>query len=210
MEIIGVVSDTKNANLRQAHRDVVYFPVSVGDWSALLVRPKTGISHEAVETELRSAFAAVSKQITVETAPLEQAVQRSMRRDRLIAQLSTAFGILGILLASIGLYAAIAHSVSSRTREIGIRIAIGAKARDVIWMVLRESLGVTIVGILIGLPAAIAGSRLIGSLLFDVSPSDPATLTASAATLGLTGIAAAWWPARRASRLDPSSTLRCE
>jgi putative ABC transport system permease protein len=209
-EIIGVVSDTKNVNLRDAGKDVAYLPISAGGWSALLVRPKTGIAHEAVEAEIRSAFAAVSKQITVEVAPLERAVQRSMNRDRLIAQLSAAFGILGILLASIGLYAAIAHSVSSRTREIGIRIAIGAKARDVIWMVLSESLRVTTAGLLIGLPAAIAGSRLIGSLLFGVSPSDPPTLAVSAAVLALTGALAAWWPARRATRLDPSSTLRCE
>jgi len=159
---------------------------------------------------MRAAFAAVAKDVPVKIAPLEEAVQRSLSRDRLVAQLSAAFGLLGILLASIGLYAAIAHSVSSRTREIGIRLAIGAKARDVIRMVLRESLRVTAIGVMIGLPLAMAGSRLISALLFEVSPSDPPTLVISALFLALTGIAAAWWPARRASRLDPSTTLRCE
>jgi predicted permease len=209
-EIIGVVRDTKNASLRDAGKDVAYLPISAGGWSALLVRPKAGVSHEAVEAEIRAAFAVASKQITVDVAPLEQAVQRSINRDRLIAQLSTAFGILGVLLASVGLYAAIAHSVASRTREIGIRIAVGAKARDVVWMVLRESLRVTVVGLLIGLPAAIAGAQLIGSLLFGLSPSDPATLTISALMLTLTGLLAGWWPARRAARLDPSTSLRSE
>lgn len=209
-EIIGVVKDTRNTSLRTAPRDQVYMPASVAEANPLVARPAAGVALRAVEVEMRVAFAAIAKQVPVKIAPLEDAVQRSLSRDRLVAQLSAAFGILGVLLASIGLYAAIAHSVGSRTREISIRIAIGAKARDIIWMVLRESLRVTTVGIVIGLPAALAGSRLVGSLLFDVSPSDPAALIASAAMLGLTGIAAAWWPARRASRLDPSSTLRCE
>ena len=210
MEIIGVVKDTKNTSLRAAHRDLVYFPSSLVGANPVVARPAAGVAPRVVEAEMRAAFAAVAKDAPVKIAPLEDAVQRSLSRDRLIARLSAAFGILGILLASIGLYAAIAHSVSSRTREIGIRIAIGAKARDVIWMVLRESLRVTTIGVLIGLPAAIAGSRLIGSLLFEVSPSDPPTLAVSAAVLALTGALAGWWPARRAARLDPSSTLRCE
>jgi putative ABC transport system permease protein len=210
MEIIGVVKDTKNVSLRGAQRDLVYFPPSLVGASPVVARPAAGVAPRVVEGEMRAAFAAIAKGVPVEIAPLEDAVQRSLSRDRLVARLSAAFGILGILLASIGLYAAIAHSVSTRTREIGIRIAIGAKARDVIWMVLRESLRVTTIGVLIGLPAAIAGSRLIGSLLFEVSPSDPPTLAVSAAVLALTGASAGWWPARRAARLDPSSTLRCE
>ena len=210
MEIIGVVKDTKNTSLRAGHRDLVYFPSSLVGSNPVVARPAAGVAPRVVEAEMRAAFAAVAKDVPVKIAPLEEAVQRSLSRDRLVAQLSAAFGLLGILLASIGLYAAIAHSVSSRTREIGIRLAIGAKARDVIRMVLRESLRVTAIGVMIGLPLAMAGSRLISALLFEVSPSDPPTLVISALFLALTGIAAAWWPARRASRLDPSTTLRCE
>ena len=185
-------------------------PASLDGWSAIVARPKPGIAVSAVEHEIRSAFADVAKQVPVEIARLEDAVQKSIGRDRLVAQLSAAFGLLGILLASMGLYAAIAHSVSTRTREIGIRIAIGATARDVIWMVLKQSLIVTAIGMAIGLPAAIAGSRLVSSLLFEVSPSDPWTLAASAAVLAVTGVVAGWWPARRAARLDPARTLRFE
>ena len=171
---------------------------------------KPGVTAETVEAEIREAFATVSKDIEVDAGPIEEAVQRSLGRDRLVARLSAVFGALGIVLASMGLYAAIAHSVSSRTREIGIRIAVGASARRVSWMVLKQSLAVTAIGVLVGLPLAIAGSRLISTLLFDVSPSDPATLIVSATVLALTGLLAGWWPARRAARLDPSKTLRFE
>ena len=210
VEIIGVVKDTKNRNLRDPQADVTYLPLPTDLWSAVVARAKPGVSSTTVEAEMRAAFARVSTDIEVDAGPIEEAVQRSLGRDRLVARLSAVFGVLGILLASMGLYAAIAHSVSSRTREIGIRIAVGASARRVSWMVLKQSLGVTAVGLLIGLPLAIAGSRLISSLLFQVSPSDPATLIASATVLAVTGLLAGWWPARRAARLDPSKTLRFE
>jgi ABC-type antimicrobial peptide transport system permease subunit len=100
--------------------------------------------------------------------------------------------------------------VSSRTREIGIRIAIGAATRDVIWMVLKESFRVTVIGVLIGVPVAIAGSHLIDSLLFEVAPSDPMTLIAAAIMLGITALLAAWIPSRRAARINPSRTLKYE
>jgi ABC-type antimicrobial peptide transport system permease subunit len=209
MEIIGVVKDTKT-NLRGAQRDVVYIPSSMVATNPVVARPAAGVAPRVVEAEMRAAFAAVAKDVPVTIAPLEDAVQRTLSRDRLVAQLSAALGVLGVLLAAVGLYAAIAHSVASRTREIGIRMAVGARTRDVIWMVLRQSLVVTAAGVAIGLPAAIGGSRFVSSLLFEVSPSDPATLVASTLVLALTGLAAGWWPARRAAQLDPSSMLKCE
>jgi ABC-type antimicrobial peptide transport system permease subunit len=175
-----------------------------------MARAGSGVTTATVESEIRSAFSAVANQLPLEIAPLEEAVQATIGRDRLVAQLSAAFGILGIVLASMGLYAAIAHTVSSRTREIGIRIALGAATRHVIWMVLKESLRVTAIGVLIGVPVAIAGSHLIDSLLFGVASSDPITLIASTAILGVTALLAAWLPSRRAARINPSRTLKYE
>ena len=209
-EVVGVVKDVKNTSLRDPMKDVTYRPISTDGWGAVMVRARQGVTTAAVEGEIRAAFSALAKQVPLELAPLEDAVQKTIGRDRLVAQLSAVFGMLGVLLASIGLYAAIAHTVSSRTREIGIRIAIGAATRDVIWMVLKESLRVTAIGVLIGVPVAVAGSRLIDSLLFEVAPSDPMTLIASTIVLGITALLAAWVPSRRAARINPSWTLKYE
>ena len=209
VQIIGVVSDVRSATLR-TERDEYFRPAAVGGWSIVVARPKAGVPSDSIMALMQTAFAEVAKDEPVEIAPLEAAVQKTIARDRLIARLSAAFAALGIVLAMIGLYAAIAHSVSSRTREIGIRIAIGAGVRDVMWMVLKHGITVTALGVAVGVPLAIVGSRLIRSLLFEVSPTDPAALGASTALLALTGLAAGLWPARRAAKLDPSQTLRFE
>jgi len=209
VQIIGVVRDARSATLR-VDRDEYFSPVSAGGWSIIVARPRPGVSLDVVTTAIRTAFAETAKDVEVEVAPLEDAIQKTIGRDRLVARLSVAFAALGIVLATIGLYAAIAHSVSSRTREIGIRIAIGAGVRDVMWMVLRQGMAVTALGVTIGLPLAILGSRLIRGLLFEVSPTDPLALGASTMLLALTGMAASLWPARRAAKLDPSQTLRFE
>lgn len=209
VEIIGVVNDVRSATLR-TERDEYFRPMALDGWSPLFARPRPGVSVDTVIGLMQTAFAEAAKDATVEIAPLEARVQRTMGRDRLVARLSAAFAALGIVLAIIGLYAAIAHSVTSRTREIGIRIAIGAGARDVMWMVLKNGLAVTALGVAIGLPLAVLGGRMIRTLLFEVSPTDPLALGGSALVLALTGLAAGVWPARRAAKLDPSQTLRFE
>jgi predicted permease len=209
VEIVGVVSDVRSTTLRE-QRDESFRPVTIGNWSIVVARPRAGVSLDAVTALIQKTFAETAKEIVVKVAPLEAAVQKTMGRDRLVARLSVAFAALGIVLATIGLYAAIAHSVSSRTREIGIRIAIGADSRDVMWMVLKHGVGVIALGVVIGLPVAVLGSRLIRSLLYEVSPTDPVALAASSALLALTGLTAGLWPARRAAKLDPSQTLRFE
>jgi putative ABC transport system permease protein len=209
-EIIGVVKDSKDSNLREAERDRVFVPLGSAQWSALLVRAKDGVSAPVCETEIRSVLTAVAKNVPVETGTLDGAVQKSLGRDRLIAQLSTALGLLGLLLASIGLYGTTAYSVTSRIREIGLRIALGASPVDVIRLVCRQNWWVTSVGVLIGLPAAFGASRLVESLLFGVSATDPGTLALAVALLSGVGLSAGMRPALRAARLDPSRSLRYE
>jgi ABC-type antimicrobial peptide transport system permease subunit len=130
--------------------------------------------------------------------------------ERLAASLSAAFGILATILASVGLYGVMAFLVARRTREIGIRMALGALARDVLWIVMQEVLILLSVGIVIGLPLAILGLQLVKSQLYGLTPYDPATI--SLAVLGIVIVAAlsGYLPARRATRVDPVTSLRYE
>ena len=131
-------------------------------------------------------------------------------QDRLLAFLSALFGGLGVTLAVIGLYGLVSYSVARRTREIGIRISVGAQGGHLVWLFLREILVLLATGMLIGLPMALALARWIESMLYHVSPSDPAGIAATLALLAFTGVTATWFPARRALHADPVRALRHE
>jgi len=128
----------------------------------------------------------------------------------LMATLSGFFGVLALVLASIGLYGILAYNVAGRTNEIGLRMALGAARRDVIWMVLREALLLTLIGVLIGVPLAVASGRLVSSLLFGLTPSDPLSIGLAAIVMLAVAALASYLPARRAAQVDPMVALRYE
>ena len=130
--------------------------------------------------------------------------------ERLFAGLVSGFGVLAALLAAIGLFGVMAYTVVRRTREIGIRLALGATISGVRWMVLRESVLIVLGGLALGLPAALALSRLVQTMLYGLKPHDAWSFTLAAIVMAAIGAAAAWIPARRASRVDPMTALRCE
>jgi putative ABC transport system permease protein len=121
-----------------------------------------------------------------------------------------AFAALSLLLAAVGLYGVMAQSVVERTREIGVRLALGADRRDVVRMVVREGMAPALAGLIAGTAAALAALRLLGSLLYEVSPYDPAVLAGVAALLGVVAVLSCWVPARRAARVEPAVVLRSE
>jgi ABC-type antimicrobial peptide transport system permease subunit len=142
--------------------------------------------------------------------PLTEAVAETVARPRFFATMLLIFAAMALLLAGSGLYAVTAYGVAQRTREIGVRMALGADRRNVLVMVVTEALKTSAVGLVLGLAASIAASRLLGSLLFGVRPFDPAVLAAAALFLTAASVLAASAPAVRASRLDPMTALRAQ
>jgi ABC-type antimicrobial peptide transport system permease subunit len=137
-------------------------------------------------------------------------IGQTIQQERIFAKLCSAFAILALLIAAVGLYGTMAYSVARRTGEIGIRMALGAQSGSVVWLVMREVLIVTAAGLAIGLPLAYSASHLVQSFLFGMTPKDPLTMGAAAGVLIAAAIAAGYGPARRASRISPMTALRQE
>jgi predicted permease len=211
IEVIGVVTDAKYGNLMEEPQPMAYYPYSQS--IGFLNNFEVNFSGQpgAIISETRRAIKEVNRDIPIgEAVLMSEHVARSLVHQRLIANLSSFFGLLALLLACIGLFGIMSYSVARRTNEIGIRMALGARREDVLRLVIREGLTPVVLGICIGLPAAIAGGRFIRSLLFELSPADP--LTIALATLVLLAVAAlaGYLPARRAAQVDPMTALRCE
>ena len=137
-------------------------------------------------------------------------VDDTLETDRFIEQLSGFFGILAVLLASVGLYGVMAYTVAQRTRDIGIRMALGAGPSSVLWQVLRESFVLAFMGIAIGVPVALGGTHFVRSMLFGLGLADPVVMVSAAVLLAVVALMASFLPAHRASRLDPMVALRYE
>jgi len=160
---------------------------------------------------VRAAVRAEDPNLAIsDMATLRSAVQDSLSREALLAKLAGFFGALALLLASIGLYGVMAYSVARRTNEIGIRMALGAQPRAVLGMVLRESVFVVGLGLIAGIPAALACGRYVSSQLYGLAPNDPATIAGASALLLAVALVASFLPARRAAMLDPLAALREE
>jgi predicted permease len=214
LEIIGVVGDVRSPALRAAPSPVVYMPMAqppafTVPISNLDVRVAGDAGGEVVA--IREAIRRAEPGVFVDTArTLEQRLGRGLLRERLVAYLSWAFGSLALFLACIGLYGVLSYSVTGRTREIGIRTALGAEPGSLGTMILRDALYIVVPGIVIGGVTAGSAARLMDRLLFGVTALDPTTYAATIGVLVLVALAAALIPARRAARLDPVSALQTD
>lgn len=214
LEIVGVVDDMKQGDAREKPRPAVYRPIlQVGDESAYMVtlHVRTASDPSPITPSVRQMINQIDDKLpifSVET--MQDQLRDNLSQERLIAQLVSFFGALALILACIGLYGVMAHGVVRRTNEIGIRMALGARGGNIAWMILRETLYLVLAGVVIGVPAALIGARLISAQLFGMSPTDPVTLVGAAIVLGLVALLAGYLPARRASRVNPLNALRYE
>jgi ABC-type antimicrobial peptide transport system permease subunit len=160
---------------------------------------------------MRKELLAVDSQLRVERMrTLPAMISDTLLQQRLVTQLVTVFGVAALILAAIGLYGMLAYGVVRRTSEIGIRMALGAIRRDVVWLVIRESLFVVAIGLSFGMAGAFAMGSLLESLLFKMKPTDPLALLSAGTLLLAVAAVAAWLPARRAATIDPIEALRYE
>jgi predicted permease len=220
LEVVGVVRKHKYSNLQEGDQPVLYTALAQGvPYSSCseacsgdtVLSVRTSMEPAAMIPALRAEIRALDRNLPVyDIKTMAAQLDESITGERLLATLSGAFGGLALLLAAIGLYGVIAYSVARRIHEIGIRMALGAAAADVLRLVMRDSVSMVGIGLVIGLPAAWFSTKLIGSFLYGLTPHDLGVYAAAAAMLAVVALLAAWLPARRATRVAPASALRCE
>ncbi len=211
LEIIGVVGDTKIRQLNEEAKQEIVMPFAQrpGRGATLLIR--TAGDPEQLTAQVREHARALEKDVVfANITTMEQVLNRTLAQPRMNLALLGSLSALALVMAVIGVYGVMSYAVSQRTREMGIRMALGARKEDVLRLVLRQGLRVTLAGVGVGLAVSLALTRLMQSLLFGVSPTDPATFAAVAALLLAVALAACWIPARRAARVDPMVALRYE
>ena len=211
--VVGVVRDNQQRNLRQTIPPMAYIPLAQAEEAPRMVTVALRVEGDPrlIEALARENVRATSPDLVISyVRTMQEQMDASLMRERLLATMSTAFVVVALFLAAIGLYGVMAYGVARRVREIGIRIALGATRRMVLWQVLRRSLGLAAIGIVIGLVAAFQTTRLASSFLFGLTDRDPFTYAASACVLLAAALVAGYVPARRATRIDPLVALRSE
>ena len=205
--VVGVVGDARYRSLRQPAEPMVYEP----DFSPGSYAIRTAGNPLALAGYARRELRDVARDVPVWSLDtLDALVDGTLVQERMVSSLCGLFGVFALLIASIGLYGRLSYSVAERTGEIGVRMALGARQSGVVWMVLRDALTLTLCGMAIGLPPALASTKLIRALLFAVTPTDTSTLLAITVTIIGINMIASYIPARRAASVDPVVSLRAE
>jgi predicted permease len=208
LEVVGVARDGKYLNLAESARPYVFYPQ--------LQNPSGVTLHVRTSADPRSLTAAVRREVRA-VAPtwraenprtLEDHIGIALLPQRIASGVLGLFGVTALLLAAVGLYGIVAFAVAQRTREIGIRVALGAGSTDVLRLVIRQGIVLVGIGLLVGIPLAWGAGRLISGFLLGDGPGDPLVFVGAAALLGLVALLATWAPARRAARVDPNVALR--
>jgi predicted permease len=213
IEVVGICGDTRYWSLKQDPIGMFYQPYQQTpnlDFGATY-EVRTSLSPASIAPSLRMAVQSIDPDLPLQEIRTQQEqIDASMQQERIVAALTASFGVLALVLASVGVYGVMAYSVAQRTSEIGIRMALGALPREVLTMVLREATWIALVGITGGIGATLLSTRLVTSLLYGLHPNDPVMLATSALLLTAVGLLASWAPARRAAAVEPMQALRHE
>jgi putative ABC transport system permease protein len=211
-EIVGLVKDTKYGDLREDPEPIAYLaglqdprPVAGAQF---LIRSR--LPQDQLTNAVKQVITSISPRINIRFYGYQKTIEETLLRERLMAALSGLFGVLALVLAAVGLYGILSYGVASRTREIGIRMALGARSREVLSLVLREGVILVVIGLAVGLPVVFAITRFAKSLLFGLTATDPLSLGGAALLMFAVALAASYLPARRATKVDPLEALRYE
>jgi predicted permease len=212
LEIVGLVKDARQHDLREQPAPMAYVPLfQSAAVSGVTFEIRTEMNPSATAAAVLHAVAQADSRLPVfNLRTLSEQLDDSLLEERLVASLSSLFGILAVLLACVGLYGLMTYAVNRRTNEIGIRMALGAERAQIAHMILRETLLLVMAGLAIGIPASFGASHLIRSELYGLQPGDPVTISAASLLMAAIAAFAAYLPARRASRVDPMIALRYE
>jgi predicted permease len=211
MTIVGLVRDSQYNDLRQAVKPMIYLSIFQHPRAARSIEIRTAVAPATLIPQVRGALRALGTQLPVrDIRTMVEQVERPLARERLIAQLLAFFSVLCLLLTCIGIYGLIAYSVEQRTKEIGLRMAIGAERRGILWLVVRDALLLISIGILLGLPLALVGSQVLAAFLIGLQASDPMIALVSSLLVLASGALAGFAPGRTASLIEPGIALRHE
>jgi len=211
-EIVGVVGDAKYGSVRERTRPMVFHPMwQEPAMGSCMLHVRTVSESVTIAAAIRREIQAADGEALIgDVRTLPQVIRAQLRQDRMFAVLAGFFAALALALGAIGIYGIVAYRVAHRTAEIGVRMALGAQRGDVLWLIMRETLLLLAAGAAVGLPAAMAGARLVKSLLYSLDPMDPLSLVSAAAVLFAAGALAGYFPARRAASIEPTLALRSE
>jgi ABC-type antimicrobial peptide transport system permease subunit len=210
-EVVGVVGDVKARSLRAAAAPGVYLALSQFSYGANYLVLETAGDPSGGIPAIRAVLRELDRQLPLwDPAPMTRHVAQASAGERFSMVLLGAFGLLALVLAAVGLYGVIAHTVAGRAREIGVRLALGARPAGVLGLVFRQGAAMVGPGLVVGVVGAVAATRVLQTQLYEVSASDPATLLFAVGVLGAVAAVATWLPARRAARVHPMEALRHE
>jgi putative ABC transport system permease protein len=210
MEIVGIAADAKYTGL-DADQPAYYEPEAQNQMSDMYVAVRTGVAPESIVPALRLAVASLDKDLPLDRVQtMQQNLAESVARPRVQTALLAMLAGLGLGLAGIGVYGVVAYAVARRTSELGIRAALGATRRDLLWLIIRQGMKPVLAGLAFGVAGALGVGQGARSLLYGIAPQDPLTLAIGLAVLGVVGLLACLLPALQATRIDPAATLRSE